>query len=524
MRSRSNASASSAAGRLAGRVAGSVVLLLALAGASRSAEAGGKKKIVLLTFGGPKASRVQQGVVKLMQPYATVVPGKVFIDAADKVPGYHPDPAGVARVSKQIQVHGLLLGKVSKSGRDYSLTLQIREGRSGEFVGDGITVPLRGGRLIGAAKRKLGRELKVVLNDLPDPAGQEGAGDDAVATIEDGDDRAGDADASREEPGAGRAGPAPSPPPRSARAPVSERPRGKRVASADAAAAPRGSQENGEGTGPEGSVASAAAEHADRDTRGRAIDASAGVSFVSRKLTFEFADGLQDLPQGYDGALVPGIYATAELYPMALADRSGRGFAHDIGITLKVDRVLIIKSELPGQAGADSLPTSQTRYGAGLVYRWNFGSSPTSPTLKVGAGYNVLSFTIDEQAADDPDAIELPDVAYTYIDPGLGLRLPLGDRFAALAEAHYLYVLDAGQIEDADRYGTAGAVAFDADVGAEVMVTSNFMARLGARFTQVGLSFDGNGDLTERTNDGMQDVTSSNDRYLGFYATAGLLF
>jgi hypothetical protein len=217
------------------------------------------------------------------------------------------------------------------------------------------------------------------------------------------------------------------------------------------------------------------------------------------------------------------VYAAAELYPVALVKRDGRSWVRDIGISLFVDKVLLIKSKLQGVDG-DALPTAQTRYGAGLVYRWNFGSTPTSPTLEIGARYNKLSFSIDESAADNPEQIEIPDVSYTYIDPGLGFRMPFGDRFTAVAEGRYMFVLDAGQIENADRYGDGSTIAFDVDVAGEVKLTSNLLARVGGRFTQVGLSFDGNGDLTDPSDDGTQDVTSATDRYYGFYATAGVLF
>jgi hypothetical protein len=115
-------------------------------------------------------------------------------------------------------------------------------------------------------------------------------------------------------------------------------------------------------------------------------------------------------------------------------------------------------------------------------------------------------------------------VTYTYVDPGLGFRLPLGTRFAALAEAHYLYVLDTGDMEEMSAYGDSSILAFDADVGAEFKVTSNIVARAGARFTQVAMDFDGEGLLTNRGGNAEQDVKSANDRFLGFYAAAGLLF
>jgi len=536
--SRSNGSAS----RAIRRGAGFLVLLLVLGAGVGGAEAA-RKKLVVLAFKGPKASRAQRGVVRVLKPSTTIVSGRAFLRAAREVEGYSPDASGVAKVATRLKAHGVLTGKVQKRGSKYKLTLQVLEGRSGEVIGDGIVVPLKRGRLDSAARRKLERELKAMLSELPEPgsaadgpvaASDGGEGDDpGGAAAEGGGAESGTAEtgATGTTPTAGtdggddRAAPEPVPdPPR--RKPVRERrPRRTRVASAGDVG---GSAREGGGSSGEdadGTITREASEKADRDARGRGIDLSAGASFVARKLRFDFADGLAgpDQPQGYDGALVPGVYADAEIYPVALVNRRSHGFAHNIGVSAMVDKVLLIKSKLEG-AGDESLPTAQTRYGVGLVYRWNFGSTPTSPTLVLGARYNQLSFSIDETEAPDPDAIQIPDVSYSYVDPGARLRLPLGERLAALVEAHYLVVLDAGQIQDPERYGKATVVAFDADVGAEVMITSNLVARAGARFMQYGLSFDGDGDQTDPTGDGTQDVDSATDRYLGFYAMAGVLF
>jgi hypothetical protein len=508
--SRSNALASSWPARaLVRRWAGLLILAVVLGGTAGGADAA-RKRIVVLDITGPKGAKVQRGVVKLLKKDATIIGKKAYVAAAKQVEGYAPDAGGVSKVARVLQAHGVITGKVSKRGRKYRLTLQIVEGRSGEVVGDGISVALKRGRLNTAARRKLQRELKAVLSDLPDPASEVPA-DEPVAAAE------GTPEETPE-----TAPPVETPPPPDpaaeraaararARVRARERERRRRVAIAQMKA---GSAELGAVSRP--------AAPPERDPRDSGIETVAGVSFASRKLDFTIADGLQDVPQGYDGALVPGVYAAAELYPMALLQRRGDGVARDFGISLVVDKVLLIKSRLEG-AGTDSLPTDQLRFGGGVVYRWNFGSA-TGPTLKLGVRYNRLSFSIDETQAEDPAAIEIPDVEYSYLDPGIGFRLPLGDRVALLAEGHYIYVLDAGQIQDPDQYGEASVFAFEGDLGGELKITDNLVARAGARYAQYSLDFEGNGDLTDRTGDGMQDVNAARDRYLGVYATAGVLF
>ena len=508
-----------------------VVLALAATAAQRADAAEPKKRVIVLDFKGPNAARVQRRVVKLLKPSASVVSGKAFARAARQVKDYEPDAAGLARVAARLKAHGIVTGKVTKRGSKYRLTLEILEGRSGGPAGDNIAVALKRGRLHSAARRVVQRQLKAALRDLPDPGDEADEPELAVAPEADDADAAGgsgapadrrgtaptEIDSGRAVESAGGEGDAASAEPAPARP--------KRVARAAATRAARRTEAATSRPAQNRTLADASAKRADLDARGRALGLSAGASFTSRRLQFDFSDGLAGSaqPQGYSGQLAPGVYAAAEFYPVALADDGGSSFARDIGIDVVVDVALFLKSKLEGSAG-ESLPTQQIRYGAGLVYRWNFGSSPTDPTLKLGARFNRLSFTVDETAAADPSAIDLPDVSYTYIDPGAGFRLPLGNRFAALAEARYLYVVDAGQIEDANRYGGGSVVAFDAELAGEIAITSTVLIRVGGRFMHYGLDFDGDGDQTDPTNDGAQDVLSATDRYLGFFAAAGARF
>ena len=525
MSSRSNASASRPlrSRAVVRRAAGLAVLLLVLGGATGAAEA--KKRLVVLDFKGPRAAKTQRAVVKLLKPSATVVSGKAFLRAAREVDGYSPDASGVSKVALRLKAHGVLTGKVQKRGSRYKLTVQLLEGKSGEVVGGAIVVALKRGRIDSAGRRKLAREIRAAMAELPEPVADE---PEPVAGLPElpelpPSETGRPPETGKPTPASGAAGtarPTPkvvaAPKRRPARATTGKPSRGRRIASADVRA-------GGGGGGEEETAIAREAAEPEADPRDRGIDLVVGASFVARKLSFDYSDALAgpQQPQGYDGALVPGVFADAEVYPVTLVD--GGGFARGFGVSAMIDKVLLIKSKLEN-GGDDALPTSQTRWGVGLVYRWNFGSRATSPSLVVGARYNKLSFAIDESGAPDPAAIQIPDVSYTYVDPGLRFRLPVGERLAFRLEGHYLVVLDAGQIQEPQRYGEAGVIAFDADAGAELAITSNIVARVGGRFTQYGLSFNGDGDQTDPTEDGTQDVDSATDRYLGFYATAGVVF
>src|SRR5690606_37279984 len=80
------------------------------------------------------------------------------------------------------------------------------------------------------------------------------------------------------------------------------------------------------------------------DTRERAIDIAAGLSFTGRSLEFSVRDGVMDPPQGYDGAVVAGAVVAGELSPMAFG--KDRSFLRNIGITGIYDKVIKIESRL----------------------------------------------------------------------------------------------------------------------------------------------------------------------------------
>src|SRR5690606_29921292 len=149
------------------------------------------------------------------------------------------------------------------------------------------------------------------------------------------------------------------------------------------------------------------------------------------KLTFTFNDSLAYAPRGYTGPMVAGAYVAGELYPLAF-DRERRGVSRHIGVGAVLDRVLELDSQMRYTSTADNmtaqavLPTEQQRWGVGLVYRHNFGTGPTSPTVKLSARYNRFRFTIDKSAIPDDapavppigEKVDIPNVDYTYFDPG----------------------------------------------------------------------------------------------------------
>ncbi len=520
MSSRSIVSASS---RLLPVVA---ALLLLLAPALAEA----RKRIVVLDFTGPRAADFQEDVETILRKRHSVVSQASYVKTARKLKAGKPTAANVRKVAGNMSVDGLLIGSVRKIGPRYELTLKLRAGADGSFTST-ITVRSRRPGLSGDALTQARGELLAGVVDLPplegdaepvargkgktkgkvkgrgappvepeEPAGDDDDDDDDdddVAAAGDDDDDDGDDDGGGSGDDAGSAGAA--------------------SASAD--------------------VSLTAEQRADLQARGRGLDIAAGASFSGRRLTFTVRNGLGDLsPRGYDGALVAGAYVVGELYPMAF-NLKNRSVTRNIGLTAMVDKVLKIESRLRYRDDANmeqvaSLPTDQMRWGIGLVYRHNFGSRPTSPTLKLAARYNRAHFIIDKDAAPvvggTAVVVDIPNMDYAYLDPGAALRFPIGTALALQADVRFLYITDTGEMQQMDQYGDATVTGIDADLGVEYRLSRQLSIRAGGRLIRIGYDFtEGNGAELVYNRDGdatTQDVFGAQDRYLGGYATAAYLY
>ncbi|HWN66145.1 MAG TPA: hypothetical protein VNM90_00830, partial [Haliangium sp.] len=176
---------------------------------------------------------------------------------------------------------------------------------------------------------------------------------------------------------------------------------------------------------------------------------------------------------------------------------------------------------------SEVLDTTQMRLRGGLVYRLRFGDDAGSPALKLGVGYERYQFELDRGPIPDGARVTLPDVTYASLDPGLDFRYPVNDRIAVNARGRLLLILDPGAIASRAQYGdTSSSLGFDLGLDVEYLAMERLAVRLGARFMDVTIGFEGNGTLSNGLDDDMttQDVDGITDYYLGVLATAGYLF
>ena len=439
--------------------------------------AAAKKRVVVGTFDG-KGGYAQAEATKVVAKSATVISDAAWKRATKKAKlKSTTDPASIAKVAGSLQADGIVFGSVTRTGAEWGLTMTVVDGKTGE-VSDTLSIPLRSYRMDGEARKAIAAQLGPAIAKL---------GAEPAVEIT----------------------PEPTAPP----APVAEDTEKAPIhGSVNEAPPPVDTREAAPTT-------VVAAPTDDRYSRWSAADVDIGVGMVVRTLNFDASSTLAPTqrPNGYSGSVVPTLVVNGELYPFAFNGEHG-GLA-GVGIGFTVERVIHITSKFRD----NEYDTSQTRFGGGLRYRWNFGNTSTSPTLKLLAGINRLDFSIDRGGAN----LGFPNVAYTYVDLGAGGRIPLGSPTLALfIDARYLQVLSSGEINDSAFYGSGGALGFDGEAGFEYIFARRGVVRVGGRYQRISLDFDGNGMLSNNLdgNPATQDVSGASDSFVGAYIAAGYLF
>lgn len=426
------------------------------------APAWAKRRVVVMGFGGPGAAEAERVVVQAVAREHEVVPAREFVRARKKLKLAGMQDETVARAAEAVRADAIVVGVVTGRGKKAVLNLGVREGRTGATAIT-LAIAMPKGRLGAEARERIAREV---------PA--------AIAQVR---------------PLVDETPPAPPAPEPIAAGPAE--PAGAAGAREDARATRRA---------------------APRDAGEAAADVSVGLSFVGRRMTFTFDPALprDAQPWSYDGAPVGGATLAAEVYPMLLAGR-GDGPLARVGVALAYDRVLSMHTRMSMGGAEMEFPTKRSRFGLGLRYRMKLGA----PTVKAALGWNRLATSIDSGAM----ALDLPDVSYSYVDVGAKLHWPLAPRWAIAADARYLAVLSAGEIEDAAQYGGDAVHGLDLDAAIELTAMPRVLVRVGARYTRMGHDFDGSGPkASARDADPDQDVGGAVDVYFGGYVTAGYLF
>ncbi len=483
------------------------------------AEADARKRMVVLEVDGPGGDRIAHQLRLLVERRHATVSASRFTSTARDIGAESLTDDQVARVARRLAVDGLVVGEVAERNGNYRLTVRLREGQSGSYVHT-LAVRLESPELTRSAARQIWRMLMPAIEGLS-PIG--------IVDIDGGEERSSrgsageppsDLDVDTAEPSGeddDQSSGAASPEQESDDSDAedeSEEP--TEVASAGGAPGQRGrlDDENplaGGGDDGGGDVAIGSGDSGG-SREAPVIDITAGMSGSQRSFSFSHDPDIPDEPGRYRGQFAPGAYVDATVYPLA---PSREDHLAGLGVTAMIDHVLLIESQFDGVA----LPTSQSRMGAGVAYRLPLGEpAEDSPVFEGSLRLSRHAFTVDRDPA--PGDLDLPNVRYIYLDPGVALRVPAGS-ITLRGEARGVLALSTGEIQRIDQYGTASVFGGELDAGVGYTFADDFEARVGFRFTGISHSFSGDGALTDRGGDGDPDVSSARDLYTGGYLVIG---
>jgi len=253
-------------------------------------------------------------------------------------------------------------------------------------------------------------------------------------------------------------------------------------------------------------------DHPRNEITQAALYLDAGAAFARRTLTYDYAPG------GTAGMGPPGVGTAAgagaiegEVYPGAFGPgKTGSGFglfgafAYAVGLGIAVPGANV------------SAPIKDGHYSIGARYRVAFGGS----SIAFGAAYWRRWYIADRSTLMTGQTLDMPDVDYTAVAPGVEARFPASPKIGVLVALDIPLMFDAGPVTKSDSYGGADALAFDLVAGVQIILGPHYALQLRGDFDQVGLSFK----AKPQSGAAVRGVNGATDRTIGLTATLGLLY
>ena len=565
-----------------------LAFLVAGLGGLGTAHADKRKRVVILPFEGEKAEKFHEAVVKLVKKSHTVVSAEKWESAAEELSASKVSEKNIKKVARKLKIDGVIEGKVEKRRDQYMIKLKVHAGTTGA-VATKVDTKADGPRLDAEASRDLKDELIGAIGELdsnrvgkgddeeeeePKAAKKKpGKGDDeeeeepkaAKKKPGKGDDEEEEepkaakkkkptkGDDEEDEPKAAKKKPSKGDDeedePKKASKFGGTAMKPKKGDDEEALKPKKGDDEEEDplpakkkrpkkGGDDEDEVATkGGGDDEEIEERGepgvkmdkaralspgnRAIDATLGLSISARRLSWKTAGDLapsmgvagQGKPPNYKGTPAPGAVLDLTAYPLAFGHKSD-GMLKNAGVTVMYDKALLISSE----AGGQKKDTAAQRFAVGAVFRYPFGKSATSPVIGGRLRFGKQKFQIQ-------GPVDLPNVNYTIIDPGVFFRYPLSEKIVLNANLSYMLFSNTGQMQKADQYGAATVSGFEGELGGDYAITGAIFARAAIKVETIGFTFKGKGALTTGRDADMEvDVFGARDTYLGAAFTVGYLY
>ena len=537
------------------------VALVVLLGMTGSALAS-RKRVVVLPFEGEKAEKFHDSVVKLIKKTHTVLSSAKWASTAEGMSADSGSDKDIKKVAKKLKIDGVVEGKIEKRRNEYIIRLKLHAGTTGALE-KSVNTKAENIKLEGDAEADIKDELVSAIGGLEtnrtsnddlnsDDSESSGTGDDEKPVKEDkkkkkfdkkaaaseGDDEeeakpvkedkkkkfdkkaaeedepAKDEKKDKKGLGKKKGGDDETEALKTKKdEPEDENPlpeekekKPKKIAKKDKEkeeGSDDGVSEKGDVNKKSGAEARTAAE--------RAVDAVAGLSITTRRLTWATDADLVQKPPAYKGLPAPGGMFDLTIYPMNLGHKN-EGTTKNIGVKLAYEQALLISSK---DQDGNKLQTAYSRFAIGGAYRYPLGSSVVGGTLTYGR----QSFQIQNS-----DAIGIPNVNYSMFSPGGFLRYPLNPKITLNFDLAALLVLKTGQMQLMQNYGGASVLGFEGEAGGDYALTGSIFVRAGLKVESIGYKFNGKGVKTNADADPEQDVQGARDTYIGVVGTLGYIY
>jgi hypothetical protein len=214
----------------------------------------------------------------------------------------------------------------------------------------------------------------------------------------------------------------------------------------------------------------------------RGVEIGIGPSLIGRRLGFD-----NTAAPGYVTGILPGLRVDAAVFPFAL--NAEFAWAHPILANIGVLGGYETAFNVVGSLGNISTPGRADRFYLALAGRIPLGRRRLAGQLTVDLEFAELRWS--HVAGQD---LGVPDVGYQTLGAGVALSQPLGTRYIVLnLRFAAAGLMDAGNIDDVTQYGPMQGYSIEAEGGLTAWPLHNLWLRLGARYTRIGMSINGQG-------------------------------
>lgn len=426
-------------------------------------EEAGPRRIALVVTG-PKAKQFRGRIADQLEG------DDIELLSEKESKGLKPDQDSekYAAFAEKKEVTAIVLATVKKKGKNWELTVDVRNGADGESLSD---VSLK-----GKSEKDLQKKIDADLaSELADPLVQAKApGDEQPAEPE----------------------PEPEPEPKAKKKPKAEQ-------------EPKAKPEPKPEPEPEPEPAKTAEEDAAGDEKDKGEDepkAAAtgdlpsaielGLGLKGFRRSYDYSDDLSDLKTySLDGAPAGFIYL--RLYPAAF---SSAGFVSNIGITGGYEQAFALKSK---DSDGRELTTSSREYFAGLRLRIPIAAHE----LGIVAAYGSHSFEIDSD-------VTVPDVDYSFIRAVVDARFRIGKGIVGFHVGPRI-ILGTGEL--GDIFPDATTTALEAGLTGGYALSPNFDFMGGLELKRYGITLNPDPDDLPQINGAPAAAGGALDQYLGLW-------